>query len=87
MVKNPPPSAREAGGSGSVPRLGRSGVGNGTPLRCSCLEDSMDRGAWGHKELDTTKQLSTYTCIPKERKGGKKKNLLLRLRVGTAMHT
>ena len=31
----------------SVPRRGRSpGVGNGNPLKYSCLENSMDRGAW-----------------------------------------
>ena len=31
----------------SLPRLGRSpGVGNGTPLQCSCLENPMDGGAW-----------------------------------------
>ena len=30
--------------SGSIPRLGRSpGEGNGYPLQCSCLENSMDR--------------------------------------------
>ena len=29
-----------------VPGLGRSpGVGNSSPLQCSCLENSMDRGA------------------------------------------
>ena len=29
------------------PGLGRSpGEGNGYPLRYSCLENSMDRGAW-----------------------------------------
>ena len=29
------------------PRLGRPpGVGNGNPLQYSCLEHSMDRGAW-----------------------------------------
>ena len=32
---------------GSVPGLGRSpGEGNGNPLQYSCLENSMDRGAW-----------------------------------------
>ena len=32
---------------GSIPRLGRSpGEGNGKPLRFSCLENPMDRGAW-----------------------------------------
>ena len=32
---------------GLVPGLGRpSGEGNGYPLQYSCLENSMDRGAW-----------------------------------------
>ena len=32
---------------GSIPGLGRSlGEGNVTPLQYSCLENSMDRGAW-----------------------------------------
>ena len=40
-------SARNAGDPGLVPGLGRSpGEGNGNPLQYSCLEDSMDRGAW-----------------------------------------
>ena len=44
VVKNPPASAGDAG---SIPGLGRSpGEGNGNPLQCSCLENSMDRGAW-----------------------------------------
>ena len=35
------------GDLGSVPRSGRSpGEGNGNPLQYSCLENSMDRGAW-----------------------------------------
>ena len=43
-VKNPPASA---GDIGVIPGLGRSpGEGNGTPLQYSCLENSMDRGAW-----------------------------------------
>ena len=30
-----------------TPGLGRSlGVGNGTPLQYSCLENPMDRAAW-----------------------------------------
>ena len=52
---------------GSIPGLGRSpGGGNGNPLQCSCLENSMDRGAWwtivhgGCKELDMTEQLSIH---------------------------
>ena len=47
MVKNPPANAGDAGDVGSVPGSGRSaGVGNGNPLQYSCLENSMDRGAW-----------------------------------------
>ena len=35
------------GNPGSIPELGRSpGEGNGYPLQYSCLENSMDRGAW-----------------------------------------
>ena len=45
MVKNNPPA--NAGDLGSIPGLGRSsGEGNGSPLQYSCLENSMDRGAW-----------------------------------------
>ena len=37
----------KAGDAGSVPGAGRSpGEGNGNPLQYSCLENSMDRGAW-----------------------------------------
>ena len=40
-------SAFNAGDTGSIPGLGRSpGEGNGNPLQYSCLENSMDRGAW-----------------------------------------
>ena len=40
-------SSCDAGDLASIPGLGRSsGEGNGYPLRYSCLENSMDRGAW-----------------------------------------
>ena len=40
-------SACSAGDPGSIPGLGRSpGEGNGNPLQYSCLENSMDKGAW-----------------------------------------
>ena len=40
-------SACIAGDSGSIPGLGRSpGEGNGYPRCYSCLENSLDRGAW-----------------------------------------
>ena len=40
-------SACNAGGLGSILGLGRyPGEGNGYPLQYSCLEDSLERGAW-----------------------------------------
>ena len=40
-------SACNAGDPGSIPGLGGSpGEGNGNPLQYSCLENSVDRGAW-----------------------------------------
>ena len=40
-------STHNAGDLGLNPGLGRSpGGGNGNPLQCSCLENSMDGGAW-----------------------------------------
>ena len=37
----------DMGDTVSIPGSGRSpGVGNGNPLQYSCLENSMDRGAW-----------------------------------------
>ena len=40
-------SACNVGDMGSIPGSGRSpGEGNGNPLQYSCLENSMDRGAW-----------------------------------------
>ena len=47
VVKKPPANAGDAREVGSIPGLGRSpGVGNDNPLQYSCLENSMDRGAW-----------------------------------------
>ena len=40
-------SACNAGDSGSISGLGRyPGEGNGNPFQYSCLENSMDGGAW-----------------------------------------
>ena len=40
-------SACNMGDLGLIPGLGRSpGGGHGNPLQYSCLENSMDRGAW-----------------------------------------
>ena len=57
-------SACNAGNPGLIPGLGRfPGEGNGCPLQYSCLENSMDRGAWwatayGVTESDMTEQLT-----------------------------
>ena len=54
-----------AGDEHSIPGLGRSpGKGNGNPLQYSCLENSMDRGAWQATVHGVTKnqtRLSTHT--------------------------
>jgi len=41
-----------------------SGEGNGTPLRCSCLENPMDGGAWWaavHGVASSQTRLSDFT--------------------------
>ena len=44
VVKNLPAIAED---ESLIPGLGRfPGAGNGNPLQYSCLENSMDRGAW-----------------------------------------
>ena len=46
----------DAGDVGSVSQSGRSpGVGNGNPFQYSCLENSIDRGAWRAKVHGTAK--------------------------------
>ena len=64
MVVNAAASARDLG---LIPRSGKSpGQENGNPLQCSCLENSMDRGAWRaivyvvakRTESDTTEHLT-----------------------------
>ena len=58
VVKNLPANAGDVRDTGSILELGRSpGEGNGNLLQYSCLENSMDRGAWwapvhGNAELD-----------------------------------
>ena len=58
-------TACNAGNQGLVPELGRPpGEGSGNPLQYSCMEDSMDRGAWQAtvhsvgKESNMTEQLT-----------------------------
>ena len=59
-------SVCNTGDLGSIPGLRRSpGEGHGNPLQYSCLENPMDRGAWGTivyrvEESNVTEQLSTH---------------------------
>ena len=47
MVKNPPANVGDIKDVGSIPGSEISpGEGNCNPLQCSCLENSMDKGAW-----------------------------------------
>ena len=52
---------------GSIPGLGRSpGEVTGNPLHYSCLENSMDRGAWlvtVHGVTKSQTQLSDFTSL------------------------
>ena len=68
MIQCLPLPTQEMRDVGLIPESGRSPVGgNGTLRQYSCLENSMDRGAWwstvqGRKESDTTEQLSTHSA-------------------------
>ena len=47
VLKNPPANAGDLRDMGLIPGSGRSPGGEkGNPLQYSCLENSMDRGAW-----------------------------------------
>ena len=47
MVKNPPDHAGDTRDTNLIPGSGRfPGEGTGNLLQYSCLENSMDRGAW-----------------------------------------
>ena len=67
VVKNPSASTGDARDVGLILGWGISpGVGNGTPLHYSCLENPMDRGAWwaavhGVTELVATEHAHTHT--------------------------
>ena len=64
-------STHSAEDMSSIPGSGRSpGEGNGNSLQYSSLKNPMGRAAWqatyslwGHKESDTTEQLSTHEYL------------------------
>ena len=48
VVKNLPANAGDLRDAGLIPGSGRCpGGGHGSPLQYSCLENPMERGAWG----------------------------------------
>ena len=68
VVKNPPANAGDTTDVCSIPGSGRcSKERHGNPIQYSCLEKSMNRGAWwatvswSHKESDMTKLLRTHS--------------------------
>ena len=66
MVKNLPANEGDVRDVGLIPGSGRSpGGGNGNPLQYSCLENSMDRGAWRATVHDPMKESNTteHACI------------------------
>ena len=47
VIKNAPTNARDIRDMSLIPGSGKSpGGGHGNPLQRSCLENTMDRGAW-----------------------------------------
>ena len=72
-VKNLPANAGDLRDVGLIPGSGRSPEGGkGNPLQYSCLENSMDRGAWWatvhgvSKSQTPLKQLSTHAAVWEE---------------------
>ena len=61
-------TACNAGDLRSIPGSGRFPAGgNGNPLQCSCLENSMDRGAWQatvHRVTKSWIRLRTNSFLP-----------------------
>ena len=65
VVNNPSVNAGDSGDTVSIPGSGGSpGEGNVNPLQYSCLENTMDRGAWWATVHGVTKNrtpLSDFT--------------------------
>ena len=61
VVKNPVANARDTGEPGSILESGRwPGVGNGNPLQYSCLENSVNIGAW---QATVSESVKSQTCL------------------------
>ena len=83
-VKNLPANAGDTRDSGLIPGSGRSpGEGHWNPLQYSCLENSLDRGAWQaivHRVAQSRTRLSdspfTFHCHALEKKMATHSNVL-----------
>ena len=81
VVNNPPANAGDARDVGSLPGSGGSSrIRNGNPLHYSCLENSIDEGAWratvhGFKKRWTRLRTHThkYMLIPTPNSMGSKR--------------
>ena len=68
MVKNTPAKAGDIKDTGLIPGSGKSPArGHGNPLKYSCLENSINRGAWQTTVYRATKELhmteaTEHTC-------------------------
>ena len=71
VVKNPAGNAGDTREAGLFPGLERSPGGRiGNPLQYSCLENSMDRGAWRaavHKVTKSQKWLSMHAQMHRQK--------------------
>ena len=73
MVNNLSASAGDRGNTVLIPGLGRSpGEGHGNPLQYSCLENSMDRGAWRATVREITKNGTQLKRLSMHREHGTK---------------
>ena len=64
VVKNPAANAGDVRDACSIPGLGRSlGIGNGNPLKYSCLENPMDKEAWQAKAYRITKSWTHWSDL------------------------
>ena len=69
VVKNSPAKAGDKRDTGSISGSGRSGGGHGIPFQYSCLENSMDRGAWlaeVHGVAKSRTWLKDWACIQED---------------------
>ena len=57
-------NAGDAGDVGSIPTLERSsGVGNGNPLKYSCLGNPMDRGTWRLQSMESPRVERDFSSV------------------------